>query len=493
MKGLPYYLFVVAVGGLVGLLTSVASGMQLKWLIVFLGGMALLSAFALTSHHRRLALGLFTLFITIFMGKQIFSSGYKLITGGPSSLGLFLYDIPLAVLVLIFIKERMYNRRGPVYIPPVFYALACFILWGVVSIINSVEPVLTFIEVLWLCKMAVILLMMVNLVKDKKDLFLVIAVLMAGLFMQEIITFAQSYLKEWFTFTGDVEQSTFQEGTYSEVFRAGGTVGPHNVQSAYYVLLIPLAAGIFFSLRQKTVRFVLLPLIAAGILALVLTYSRNGYLSLTVAMIVFAVIGWRKKIINRRHLFAGFWGISVTCLIIFILIGDSLVARISSTAAVVPRLEGMEIALNMVRQHPIAGVGLNNFSVAMGDTAYSPEGISSMQRTFFGGEFVGTVVHNKFLLVASQMGIVGFMIFIWTMYIIYLYAIKLLKGDRFYAGIGIGMTAALAGASVQMMFDIYNSDILITIFWVLVGVIFVSSRISAQEEKLQAGPTSIRY
>ncbi|KPK36922.1 MAG: hypothetical protein AMK70_00605 [Nitrospira bacterium SG8_35_1] len=479
-----FYFLIIFAGCLTGLITCLVTGMQIKWFVVYLFAILFFLAFTLTKRPKKFALGFFIFSIPFFIGKQIISSGYQLNTGGPSSLGIFLYDIPLLLLLVYFVAEKVQNRDSAFYLPSVFYPLAFTIIWGFITFVNSVEPMLTIIETIWLCKMAVILIIMTNLVQDKKDLIFVLTILIAGLFIQEIVTFTQAYFQKWFTFTGDVERSTFLEGSHADVFRAGGTVGPHNVQSAYYVLLIPLASGLCFSCKKNIVRFVLLPIILSGIFALIMTYSRNGYVSFIIAMTAFVLLAWHKNFITRHHIILGVCGITVASLIIFTLFGDNLIARIRSTAAIGPRLEGMEIALNMVRHHPFIGVGLNNFSVAMSDVNYSPEGLSAMQQTYFGGEFIRTAVHNKFLLVASQTGLIGFCLFMWMLYIIYSYAAKLLKvQSRFYGGIGIGMIAAMIGASIQMLFDIYNSDLLITIFWVLVSIIFISHKLHSQEGK----------
>ncbi|GAX59183.1 O-antigen polymerase [Candidatus Scalindua japonica] len=333
--------------------------------------------------------------------------------------------------------------------------------------------------------MAVILIVLVNLVKDKSDLILVLSVLIAGLFVQELVTFIQAYFKTWFTFTGNVEHTTLQSTTKPEVFRAGGTIGVHNVQAAYYVLLISLTTGIYFITQNIKLKLVLFLVISGGLLSVLLSYSRNGYLSLVSALTIVLFFGWRKKYINIKHLIAGAWLILFSAFFVYYMFGgESIIERIKSKAAIDPRMEGIYISLNMIQQNPFAGVGLNNYSIVMGDRNYSPEGISNTQKGYFGGEFFGTVVHNKYLLVASETGIVGLIFFIWTHFIIFLYAFKLLKSrDKLYWGIGAGMIAALTGASIQMLFSIYNADLLITVYWVLVGLIFVSYKISIQEEK----------
>jgi putative inorganic carbon (HCO3(-)) transporter len=478
----PYYLMIISAGCLTGFITCLAAGMQLKWFIAYLIGISMVITLALSSQQRRLALGLFILFIPFFIAKRIFSSQYPMITGGPSSIGLFLYDIPLTFLLVLFVKERVLRRNSSFYIPKVFFPFFLYIIWSGVSIINSIEPLLTLIEFIWLCKMAIILILVVNLIKDRNDLLLVFSLLLVGLFIQEIITFSQAYLKIWYTFGGDIEATTFQTATQKEVFRAGGAFGPHNVQSAYYALLIPLAMGLFFSIRTRRLKFVLVLLILGGLYSLTLTYSRNGYLSVASAIVVIVFLAWRKNVLNWKHLMVGVWLLITVGGLIIPIWGGDFIDRITSFKAIEPRWEGVKIALNMIRNHPLVGVGLNNYAIAMADRNYTPEGISSLQQAYFQGQYFATVVHNKYLLVTSETGMMGLGIFLWTLYIVYSYAFRLLASEKtFYWAIGTGMVGALVGASIQMLFDIYNADLLITLFWVLVGLTFASYKISLGE------------
>ena len=483
MRWCPYYLLIGGAGGFVGLATSAAAGMPLKWIIAYLFGALLVLLFCLWRDSRRLALGLLVFFAPFFLGKQLFSSGYPLMTGGPSSLGVFLYDLPLMFLVFYLIVQWVLGRDRSVYLPAAFVPMVIYILWNVISLTNATEPVLTLIELVWQVKMLLVLLVVVNLVRDRRDLMLMIGVLLVGLVVQELVTFSQAYLGIWYSIGGDVETSTLSGGGESGQFRAGGTLGPHNVQAAYYVLLISLAAGMYFGLQSRRVRLALVLAILGGIYAVALTYSRNGYLCLAVVLGAVGLMAGRKKLLYKRHLVMGGWLLISVAIAIVLVMGDSLFSRIRSTEAFAPRLEGIRIATNMISQHPITGVGLNNYSLAMRDDVYAPSGLSSMQQTYFGGEYFSTVVHNKYLLIAAQTGIVGLGLFLWILYIIYAHAFELFRDPRgFYGGMGMGMVAALVGANIGMLFDIYNSDLLITVFWILTGLIFVGHKISLEEK-----------
>lgn len=478
-----YYLSLIIGGSTIGFMTCLAAGLQLKWFTVYLMAFLLMLVFAVTKQRKNLALGLFIFFLPFFVTKKIFSSEFTMLVGGPSSLSIFLYDIPLAILLCYFLSDKVFKRDSSLYIPAVLPPLLLYIIWSGISVINAARPILTFIEFVWLWRTAIILFLLVNIIKDRKDLILVITLLIAGLFLQEVITFIQAYLKKWFTFTGDVAHTMLESTARPDTFRAGGTVGLHNVQASYYVLLLSLTTGIFFANFKSRLKYILLFIILCGILSVILTYSRNGYASLSVSLAIVAILAVRKKIIKIRYFILGTWLLIFIILMIIPLGGQNVINRIKSKAAIEPRIETVKIAFRMVGKHPISGVGLNNFAIVMADKDFSPYGISDLQKAYLGGEYFRTVVHNKYLLVASETGTVGLIFFLWMHYIIYSFSFKLLKSkDWFYWGIGAGMAAALTGALIQMHFDIYNADLLVAIFWALVALTFSAYKISLCEE-----------
>jgi putative inorganic carbon (HCO3(-)) transporter len=479
------YLLIAVLGCMAALITCMAGEIQLKWFVVFLLGIFLSTLFAIYPEKRKFLLSAFVFFLPIFVTKKFHYSDYQLIAGGPASIGIFLYDIPLIFLFFLFVGEKL-KGSNKMFISPVVWPFAIYIVWSLITIVNAAEPELTMIEFIFLAKLWLILVLLPNWIKDRKDLILVLATFTAGLFIQEVMTFLQWHYKTWFTFTGDVEYTTLQTTIRPETFRAGGTVGWHNIQAAYYELLIPVILGFSLGLANKKVRIVILIVIMGALTALTLTYSRNGYISTAIAFILFAVVANYKRLLNARHFFLIFSMMIIGILLIGAMpAGKIMFERIKSEAAIEPRVETMQIALNMIKEHPIAGIGLNNFSIVMDQRAYSPNGISDVQQGYIGGEFFRLVVHNKFLLIASQTGLVGLGLFIWIIVLVFSHSWNLARhSQRLFAGLGIGFLSAFGGSLVNMMFDIYNSDLLITIFWVLVGLVFAAERIMYMEKDL---------
>ena len=79
--------------------------------------------------------------------------------------------------------------------------------------------------------------------------------------------------------------------------------------------------------------------------------------------------------------------------------GDQIQARLQSQAGGLKARESVgEVAVNVIRDHPLTGVGVNNYAMLL--SRYTP----STQWAY--------VPHNKFLLVWSETGLLGLLAFV---------------------------------------------------------------------------------
>jgi O-antigen ligase len=108
----------------------------------------------------------------------------------------------------------------------------------------------------------------------------------------------------------------------------------------------------------------------------------------------------------------------------------------------------------MFKDHPLLGVGLNNFTVAMDEYGQ----VSGWTRFL-------QPVHNVYLLVAAETGLVGFIAFIGLLFIVFCSLIK----KRNYL-----LLISMTQITLLCLFDHYfftlqQTDLL---FWLIVGLVF---------------------
>lgn len=169
---------------------------------------------------------------------------------------------------------------------------------------------------------------------------------------------------------------------------------PHpNVLAGFILVsLILIAAG---SKQQATNKIFRRLVIGLGAAAIVLSFSRAAWLVGLIIGIWYLVYGiWKRK---KEKFLITFFVISFSVFAFF-----GTVIKLPIEEAISYRLQLNKIALEMVRQKPLIGVGLNNFIPQLPHYWLSPENVRFFQP-----------VHNIFLLVCAETGLVGLLIFLW--------------------------------------------------------------------------------
>jgi O-antigen ligase len=169
---------------------------------------------------------------------------------------------------------------------------------------------------------------------------------------------------------------------------------PHpNVLAGFILVsLILIATG---RKQQATNKIFKRLVIGLGAAAIVLSFSRAAWLVGLIIGIWYMVYGiWKRK---KEKFLITFFVISFSVFAFF-----GTVIKLPIDEAISYRLQLNKIALEMVRQKPLIGVGLNNFIPQLPHYWLSPESVRFLQP-----------VHNIFLLVCAETGLVGLLIFLW--------------------------------------------------------------------------------
>ena len=131
--------------------------------------------------------------------------------------------------------------------------------------------------------------------------------------------------------------------------------------------------------------------------------------------------------------------------------------------------------IGLISSNPILGVGANNFSAVMNDYAGSE----------FRHEWIYTV-HNEFLLVFSETGVLGLLAFLWIYFDIIRRAWRLWKSrDRVFSPMGLGIVAAVGGYLSHMFVDIFSERGLLQLIWMFLVAIVAACEIILQRERVE--------
>jgi len=199
----------------------------------------------------------------------------------------------------------------------------------------------------------------------------------------------------------------------------------------YLVMVLSLIAGLTFRVRWTRGQWLVLgTVVSLSIVALILTYTRSMWIVCVVVMVMFAAL--QKT-----------WWPSVVAVVLIMGLGIGLATSpviqgrtrmltdLHRDASLVERYEIWGAALNMVRDHPMLGVGAKCF-IVHSERYHVPNG----QRQ----------AHNQLMNVAAETGIVGLICFLaWVAY----YAVFLFKLRQLRTGtISRAMWLAAMGSFV---------------------------------------------
>ena len=196
----------------------------------------------------------------------------------------------------------------------------------------------------------------------------------------------------------------------STLYRACGTFSHPNILGTFLFCSILATSYLYLREAKKIISALLLSLLSLQVLALFTSFSRSALLGLGTGCLFFFIILFKKKQrIKRLSLLLLVWVFS--CLGSGAFLSPALLSRggILNYEGVVreadlERIAYAQVAIKMIKQYPLLGVGFNNFQ------------LYSQQMTTSG---LHSKVHNIYLLIASEMGLIGFgLFFLFLFYIL---------------------------------------------------------------------------
>ena len=317
-----------------------------------------------------------------------------------------------------------------------------------------------------LVQMFLLGLYLVAWIRTWRDVRFVVACLLGGLVLESLIILGLGLAGEGFRVAG----LTGRVDAYSEEFgplaRFGGTVGSPNNASAYLQMLLAPALAVLATGLGPLCRTLAVAGLGLGSVALLATQSRGGWLAALLSLGVVALSLGRGRAVSPAVPVALI--VLVSALALFF--HDDITRRLAGDdrGAARSRVPLMVTALDIIADDPLLGVGANNYAPAL----------ESHRSTFGSGFFY--VVHNQYLLVWAETGLVGLAAFLWFLGTTLRNGWRRWKwGDRLLSPLALGFTAAVAGQMVHMHVDVFTSRPQLQLLVVVAVLISVMSRMEA--------------
>jgi len=374
------------------------------------------------------------------------------------------------VLIVVLAASIVEKRRRPILsreLPLTTLGILVLAIWAGSSAIWATDANAASSGAFRLLQMLVILFLVFAAIRNTGDLRL----------------FAWSFIAGA-TLTALVPLLGLERGTAESGDRFGGFLGNPNNLAAVVLPALALTGFMLIGSNRRSERILLGGSGLVLLVTLFLTQSRGGYVGLgamAVAAVVFAGPARRRAL----HLLIGL-GLSMAAYFAFF---ASSAARQRATeisgSESTGRVDLWHVALRMFDAHPLQGVGLDNFTVLA--PGYLANDVDIHRADLF-LRSVATQVHNTYLTVLVELGVVGEVVFVGLLIAAVVTAIRAVavlarSTDRQGELIGRGLLVGVVGMLAAYVFFSaqYEKQL-----WLILGALLSLSTLARAKAPAQA-------
>jgi len=474
-KGVPLLLF-----ALLALLLGAGLGMavvgvpETVTLLILIAGL-----FAFGISILRVEIGLLVL---VFLTYTRFSDIAIKFHGAPSIAKSFVVLLAGAV-VLRWIATR---ERPKGWLRPAFL-LTLYGMVGLASILYAADPARTQSAVEDFIKDAIIVLLVVVLLDGRERFRQVIWTLLgAGIFLGTIsvVQYLTGTFNDYYWGFAQAPIQNLVGDTSGH--RVSGPIGDPNFYAQIMLTLVPLALDRLWSERKRGLRLLAAWALVVCVLTVVFTFSRGAFLAMALALGLMLLYRPPKPLTLLVTL--------VLVVVLFQFVPSEYTARILTLTEILPggdsstptevslrgRTSELLVGWMMFRDHPLLGIGYNNYQVHYLD--YS-------RQLGLDPRLEARAAHNLYIEIAAETGLVGlaaFSILLWQTLKGIWQAWKAFEANKdrqmaeMVAAFGVGLIGYLAAA--MFIHDAYPRYL-----WLLLGIGLALPNVVKQELSPVAG------
>ncbi|MDG1205074.1 MAG: O-antigen ligase family protein [Pseudomonadales bacterium] len=355
--------------------------------------------------------------------------------------------IMLSLLIVMLTSKRWKNKKITL-LPPNSGLLAVYLSIAIISVYVAYVQIYAGFGLLKILRGLMVFVVAYNYLQDEEDLRFIIGVLALIVIIEFVMVIDQRL---------------------SGMYRAKGST-PHSNTLAGYINMINM---LFFALllgdkSRPTLYWIVLGL---GSLIVLASFSRGAMMAMIVGYLIVIVLSYKNKFDMRKN------GILALMLLlampIAIDVGPRVIDRFlnASEASGASRKLANVAAAAMADDH-FFGVGLNNYSHAINETHYIEHIDSIVDRG---------IVHNIYLLHASEMGWIGMIAFCLVIgnFLRLGYRSISASSSELASNVAIGLTTAIVVLSMQGSLEWFFRQTYITIeFFMFAGFLVAIPKVS---------------
>ena len=273
---------------------------------------------------------------------------------------------------------------------------AAFLLISTISIVQTSDKHLTLFGLYEILSLLLIAMMTCHYCSTRKGLHTARTVLLVSLLLQSLLIIFQNVTGWEYSLAGK---------SIARVERFSGTMLVPSAAATYIMVLLFFALGTAFSAVSRRKKFLVWTIIFLGIVALLLTLTRSAWIGFFIGTLLILAYFCKIKTIKFSSVFYTVTLILIGVVLTWSVLGSRINENHSDDAIV--RWNLVLIAVDMIKKNPLLGVGLNNATQVINKYAAETPLIANAE-----GFVWVFIVHNQFLLIASETGIPGLIAFL---------------------------------------------------------------------------------
>lgn len=454
-----------------------------KWLMVT-AGVVFLSLGLLSVRDRPrfvLILAVFTLQFMLY--KAVGAIDYNNI-GGAAGIYVTSLDFWMVILYAIWLlqgtlvsdlREAFATQRVLLWVA-LLAGIPAFL-----SMFTAADLTLAVAEVVRMAWMYALLVYVAVRVRTRQDVIFVVGALFVVVLIQAAFSAIQwkTHSSVGLSFLGEETQLQVRDLDGVAVARPSGTVRHPDFLAALVAPVGLICFSLGLNLKSRLPRNACMAFGAVAMIPLVVAQTRASLLGAGVAGVLLALSYLLRKRLRWRWALASLFVAGLTTLFLWGRIQQWLSDNLSYDRLdyeVRSRVELNWMALDMAHSSPLTGIGLNNF-IAVFDTFDT-----------YGAILHGRPVHNLFLLVLAETGMIGLAGMIATGVILITLAVRVARShDRLLGGLAAGIAAVYVFFVVEELLTFsLRQDMPLALIALLSGLLVATARLHRQTEAAYA-------
>jgi len=370
-------------------------------------------------------------------------------------------------------QEKIKFNSSPLNLPILSFMIVC-----VLSLFWSNSPMVSLLELPLFLAGPILYFIIANNIKSKHQInhlltsLLVFSSLLGiyGIFQYQGIDFAF-----WKANIG--RQQVF------------GLFGNVNYFAEYLIVPLPLAISLFFATRNRAHKIFLLVGILAMGGSIILTFTRGSYLAIGISSLFMFLLYLTSQgkgfIKEHKKIFIFILALIILVTFLFALPNPlnkpgTVISKIKSRISISQFTKGSSLkrraaiwgfTVLMIKDHPLLGSGLGTFKY--NSLSYQAKFFEQGENRRLYPYGIADKVHNEYLQLWAELGILGLGIFLWVIITYFNYGIKLLKRikDEYKQGIVIGLMGGVVTVLIDSIFGFpLHLPATLVLFWLVLGL-----------------------